>query len=106
MRASMRTTRTTREMRAALLTPAAALFLLIFLLLSVTSVAGQTPRQNPFPTGAKAATTSAPAAKPPTTGQFPPYKPPRTADGKPDFNGFWQAFVTADIDVRDHDAQA
>ncbi|PYU29900.1 MAG: hypothetical protein DMG31_15470 [Acidobacteria bacterium] len=28
------------------------------------------------------------------------------ADGKPDLNGLWQAFVTADIDVQDHDAQA
>ena len=45
-------------------------------------------------------------AKVPTPGQFPPYKPPHTADGKPDFNGIWQAFVTADIDVQDHDAQA
>src|ERR1700740_783470 len=51
----------------------------------------------------------APAAaqnKIPTPGQFPPYKAPRTADGKPDFNGIWQAFVTADIDIQDHDAQA
>jgi hypothetical protein len=42
----------------------------------------------------------------PTPGQFPPYDAPRTADGKPDLNGIWQAFVTADIDVEDHDAQA
>ena len=42
----------------------------------------------------------------PTPGQFPPYKAPRTADGKPNFNGIWQAFVTANIDVQDHDAQA
>jgi hypothetical protein len=42
----------------------------------------------------------------PTAGQFPPYKPPYNAAGKPDFSGIWQAFVTADIDVRDHDAQA
>ena len=41
----------------------------------------------------------------PTPGQFPPYKAPRTADGKPDFSGIWQAFVTADIDIQDHDAQ-
>jgi hypothetical protein len=41
-----------------------------------------------------------------TPGQFPPYKAPKTADGKPDLNGIWQAFVTADIDVQDHDAQA
>src|SRR5437879_2921858 len=50
----------------------------------------------------------APAAagnKIPAPGQSPPYKAPRTADGKPDFNGIWQSFVTADIDVQDHDAQ-
>src|SRR5690348_8728503 len=41
----------------------------------------------------------------PTPGQFPPYKAPRTADGRPDFSGIWQAFVTADIDIQDHDAQ-
>ena len=85
-------------MRAALLVPAAALFLLIV----SKPVAGQAPP----PAGAKAATTSAPGAKVPTPGQFPAYKPPRTADGKPDFNGIWQAFVTADIDIQDHDAQA
>src|SRR6202158_1316373 len=39
------------------------------------------------------------------TGQFPPYKAPRTADGKADISGVWQAFVTADIDIQDHDAQ-
>jgi hypothetical protein len=51
----------------------------------------------------------APAAaqnKIPTPGQFPPYKAPHTTDGKPDLNGIWQAFVTADVDVQDHDAQA
>src|SRR5579862_2706001 len=42
----------------------------------------------------------------PTPGQFPAYKAPRTTDGKPDLNGIWQAFVTADIDVADHEAQA
>ena len=51
------------------------------------------------------ARTASAAAKIPAPGEFPPYKPPRTADGKPDFNGIWQSFVTADIDVQDHDAQ-
>ncbi|MBI2189382.1 MAG: hypothetical protein HYU37_19970 [Acidobacteria bacterium] len=39
------------------------------------------------------------------TGQFPPYEPPRGADGHPDLSGIWQAFVTANIDLLDHDAQ-
>jgi hypothetical protein len=81
-----------------------------FLLLAVNPVSGQAPAA-----GAKTPS-AAPAAKPPaqvsggakvaTPGQFPPYKPPHMADGKPDFNGIWQAFVTADIDVQDHDAEA
>jgi hypothetical protein len=40
-----------------------------------------------------------------TPGEWPPYKAPRTADGKPNLNGIWQALVTANIDVLDHDAQ-
>ena len=39
------------------------------------------------------------------SGQFPPYKAPRMADGHPDLNGTWQAFVTADWDLQDHEAQ-
>jgi hypothetical protein len=46
------------------------------------------------------------AAKTAPPGEFPPYQAPRSADGKPDLNGIWQALVTADIDVQDHDAQA
>jgi hypothetical protein len=38
--------------------------------------------------------------------QFPPYKAPRLADGRPDLNGLWQAFVTANIDLQDHEAQS
>ena len=63
----------------------------VFLLMAVRPTAGQAP---------------AAAAKVPAPGQFPPYRAPRTADGRPDLNGIWQAFVTADIDVQDHDAQA
>src|SRR5216683_2126207 len=37
---------------------------------------------------------------------FPPYKAPRLADGHPDLNGLWQAFVTANIDLDNHEAQS
>src|SRR5262249_50721069 len=33
------------------------------------------------------------------------YRAPHMADGHPDLNGIWQAFVTANWDVQDHDAQ-
>ena len=69
----------------------ASVSLALFLSLAVTPADGQGPVA---------------AAKPPTPGQFPPYRAPRTADGKPDLNGIWQALVTADIDLQDHDAQA
>jgi hypothetical protein len=36
---------------------------------------------------------------------FPAYKAPRL-DGHPDLNGVWQAFVTANIDLEDHEAQS
>jgi len=43
----------------------------------------------------------------PAAGQtFPAYKAPRMADGHPDLNGIWQAFVTADFDLQDHEAKA
>src|SRR5947199_7529091 len=45
------------------------------------------------------------AQQPPLSGQFPAYRPPRI-DGHPDLNGIWQAFVTADWDLQDHEAQA
>src|SRR6266481_4703172 len=34
------------------------------------------------------------------------YKAPRLADGHPNLNGMWQAFVTANIDLEDHEAQS
>src|SRR5215471_3167849 len=33
------------------------------------------------------------------------YKAPRTADGKPDLNGIWQAVNTANWDIQDHPAR-
>ena len=34
-----------------------------------------------------------------------PYKAPRTADGKPNLNGIWQAINTAHWDIQDHMVQ-
>jgi hypothetical protein len=39
-------------------------------------------------------------------GQFPAYRAPRLTDGHPDLNGVWQAFVSANWDLEDHEAQA
>ncbi len=36
--------------------------------------------------------------------QTPTYKPPRTAGGQPDLNGFWQALNTANWDLEAHEA--
>jgi len=47
---------------------------------------------------------TATAGQAPTAGRFPSYRAPRLA-GHPDLNGVWQAFVTANWDVQDHDAQ-
>ena len=42
----------------------------------------------------------------PATGQLPAaYRAPHMADGHPDLNGIWQAFVSADWDLQDHEAQ-
>jgi hypothetical protein len=74
----------------------------LFLLVSCAPLAVQAQTSAQQPPARSAATA---AAKAPTPGEFPPYKPPHTGDGKPDFNGIWQSFVTADIDIQDHDAQ-
>ena len=60
-----------------------------------------------FSLAAQPLSAQAPAAgSVPSPGQFPPYQAPRAADGQPDLSGIWQAFVTANIDLLDHDAQA
>ena len=41
-------------------------------------------------------------AVPPGFGQTSAYRTPRTADGKPDLNGIWQALNTANWDLEDH----
>lgn len=46
------------------------------------------------------------AAVVPAIAQTPAYRAPRTADGKPDLNGIWQALNTADWDIRPHSASA
>jgi hypothetical protein len=40
-----------------------------------------------------------------TTGQNNAYRPPRTASGKPDLNGIWQALNTANYDIEAHAAR-
>jgi hypothetical protein len=41
----------------------------------------------------------------PTAGQTQAYKAPRTADGKPNLNGIWQALNTANWDIQGHAAR-
>ena len=45
------------------------------------------------------------ARVPPTAGQTGPYRAPRTADGRPDLNGIWQALNTANYDIQAHAAR-
>ena len=40
-----------------------------------------------------------------STSQIAAYRAPRTADGKPDLNGIWQALNTANWDIQDHPAR-
>src|SRR6195256_664709 len=40
----------------------------------------------------------------PGAAQTPAYRAPRTADGKPNLNGIWQALNTADWDLQGHAA--
>ena len=44
-------------------------------------------------------------AEAPTSGQAPSPGVRRTTDGKPDLNGIWQAFTTANWDILAHEAQ-
>src|ERR1700681_1267267 len=64
--------------------------LIAVFILSVAPIGGQAPSVRPTRTDA----------------QFPPYKAARNAEGRADLSGIWQALVTADIDIQDHDAQA
>jgi hypothetical protein len=62
--------------------------LLILLALAVVTAAGQ---QRPAPA---------------TNASFPTYGAPHRADGHPDLSGIWQALVTANWDLQDHEAQS
>src|ERR1700676_48064 len=41
----------------------------------------------------------------PVVGQAPAYRAPRTANGKPNLNGIWQAITTANWDIQGHGAR-
>ena len=45
------------------------------------------------------------AGQGPSAQPFPPYTAPKTADGKPNLNGIWQSFTTANWDILAHSAQ-
>src|SRR5262245_35325776 len=51
-----------------------------------------------------AAPTSAGQAQKPAQPQTPAYRAPRTADGKPNLNGIWQALNSANWDIQGHAA--
>ena len=52
--------------------------------------------------GLSLAVTVKPSAAAAQRPAYPAYKMARTVDGKPDFNGFWQAVSTANWDLEDH----
>ena len=41
----------------------------------------------------------------PAAAQAPAYRVPRTANGKPNLNGIWQAITTANWDIQGHGAK-
>ena len=50
--------------------------------------------------------TPTPEPPAPASEEVPPYDPPRMADGHPDLNELWQALVTANWNLEDHEARA